>query len=143
MQRLLLAVLLGLTVAYPGYAQDYPNKTIRILTGSVGGGNDFTSRQLAQALAGPLGQPLIVENRAPLLSRETAAKAPPDGYSFMIDGSTMWLTPLLQKTSYDAVRDFSPVVLIARDVFVVVVHPSLPVKSIKELLALAKARPGD
>ncbi len=126
-----------------GSGQDYPNKPVRILTGSVGGGNDSVARQIAQGISGPLGQQVIVENRPPLITTETAAKAPPDGYTLMVHGGAVWILPLLQKVNYDVARDFAPISQISREVFVVAVHPSLPVKSIKEFIALAKARPGE
>ena len=125
--------------------QDYPNKPIRIITGSVGGGNDAASRQIAQKISGPLGQPVVIDNRGggSVVSGEVGAKAPPDGYSLLVAGGAMWIIPLLQKAPYDVVKDFAPISLISRVVSVVAVHPSLPVKSVKELIALAKARPGE
>ena len=144
--RLVAAMLpVGLLFLGTGVAsgQDYPSKTIRILTGSVGGGNDTVSRLIAQGISGPLGQQVIVENRPPLITTETAAKAPPDGYTLMVHGGAVWILPLLQKVGYDVPRDFAPITQISREVFVVAVHPSLPAKSIKELIALAKARPGE
>jgi tripartite-type tricarboxylate transporter receptor subunit TctC len=125
-------------------AQDYPSKPVRIVTGSVGGGNDQIARQIAQGIAGPLGQPVIVDNRGVgALPMEAVFKQPPDGYTMLLQGASLWLLPLLQKTSYDALRDFAPVTLISKDVNVLVVHPSLPVKSVKDLIALAKSRPGE
>src|SRR6267154_370958 len=77
------ATVLGANVAS---TQEYPNKPIRIVTGSVGGGNDFVSRQIAQGISGPLAQPVIVENRGGNGPGETVAKAPPDGYTLLTDG---------------------------------------------------------
>ena len=123
--------------------QDYPNKIIRIITGS-GGSNELKARLIAQGIAGPLGQPVVLEFRAtPVIVAETVSKAPPDGYTLLVSGGTLWLTPLFQKVPYDAVRDFSPVSLLERSPTALAVHPSLPVKSVTELIALAKARPGD
>ena len=139
-------VSVGITVLGAGVAcgQDYPNKPIHIVTGGAGGGSDVVSRQIAQGISGPLGQPVIVDNRVAILARNTVLKAPPDGYTLLVQGSILWVAPLLEKApAYDAVNDFSPVALISREVFVLAVHPSLPVKSVKELLALAKARPGE
>lgn len=135
----------GLLVLGAGAAsgQDYPSKPIRIVTGTPGGGNDIVSRQIGQGISGPLGQQVIVENRPSALTSETVAKAPPDGYTLMVQGATVWITPLLQKVNYDIVNDLSPLALISRDIFIVVVHPSVPVKSVKELIALAKAKPGE
>ena len=133
-------IALGMGVAS---GQNYPGKPIRIITGSVGGGSDTTARHIAQEIAVPLGQPVIVENRASIVATETVARGAPDGYILLVGGASVWHTPLMQKMNYDPVNDFSPLTLITREVFIVVVHPSLPVKSIKELIALAKARPGE
>src|SRR5258706_13133843 len=76
-------------------AQNFPSKPIRIVTGGAGGGSDFASRQIAQALAGPLGQPVVVDNRVAQIGRETLMKAPPDGHLLLVQGSILWLSPLL------------------------------------------------
>ena len=124
--------------------QDYPNKVIRIVAGSVGGGNDVLARLVAQGITAPLGQPVIVDNRGPgVIPIEHAAKTPPDGYTLLVNGSTLWTIFLLQKTSYDPVRDFAPITLATIVPNLLVVHPSLPVKSVKDLVAMAKARPGE
>src|SRR5262245_29225834 len=124
-------------------SQDYPSKPIRIFTGAAGGGNDYTSRQVAQGISGPLGQQVIVDNRGIIGAMDAFRNSPPDGYTLIINGSTLWTNTLLQKMPYDVVRDLYPITSISRDVFVLIVHPSLPVKSVKELIALAKSRPGD
>src|SRR5262245_7363407 len=124
--------------------QDYPIKPIRIVTSAAGGGGDFDSRQFAPAVSGALGQPVVIDNRgSALLIGEIVAKAPPDGYTLLVTGSGLWIGPMLQKARFDAVRDFAPISLIERTVNIVAVHPSVPVKSVKELIALAKARPGE
>jgi tripartite-type tricarboxylate transporter receptor subunit TctC len=122
-------------------AQDYPLKPIRIITAGAGGGSDFDSRQIAQGISGPLGQSVIVDNRTTALAAEAVSKAPPDGYTLLVSGATLWIIPLLRKTPWD-VSDFAPISLIERTVNIVAVHPSVPVKSMKELIALARARPG-
>jgi len=123
--------------------QDYPNKPVRILGGAAGGGGDFVARQLAQGISGPLGQPVIVDNRSTaFLAAEVLSKSPPDGYALFIGGNAIWIGPLLQKMPYDVANDFSPISQLVREVKVLVVHPSLPVRSVKELIALAKAKPG-
>ena len=133
---------LGLAVVTVA-AQDYPNKTVRIVAGAAGGGGDFVARHVAQRIAPGLGQPVIVENKPSAVdSSETVAKAAPDGYTIMVQGAGLWTSGILQKFSYDVVRDFAPITMITREVFIVTVHPSLPVKSIKELVALAKSKPG-
>src|SRR5690348_3756267 len=87
--------------SHSAFAQDYPNKPIHIITGSPGGGNDFSSRLVAQGISAPIGQPVVVENRPPALLMEIVAKSPPDGYTLLVNGSTVWTLPLLRKTNYD------------------------------------------
>ena len=123
--------------------QDYPAKHIRIMTSEIGGSNDIVARLLAQGIAGPLGQPVIVDNRGSKLIGPLGAKAAPDGYTLVIGSSAFILGPLLQKEAYDPVRDFTPITIATRAPNVLIVHPSLPVKSVKELIALAKAPPGE
>ena len=124
-------------------AQEYPSKPIRMVTSSPGSGTDFVARQIAQGISSMLGQQIIVDNRpSGVIPGEVVAKAAPDGYTLLTAGN-VWIGPLIQKTPYDAVRDFAPVSLAARSPNAVVVHPSLPAKSVKELIVLAKARPGE
>jgi tripartite-type tricarboxylate transporter receptor subunit TctC len=123
------------------WAQGFPNKPIRIVTSAIGGGNDITARLLAQWTSGPLGQQVVVENRTSLLAAETVAKAQPDGYTLLFAGSSFTVLPLLQK-AYDPVKDFAAVSMIDSSPVVVVIHPAVPIKSIKELIAFAKAKPG-
>ena len=140
-----LLMWIGLLVLGAGvvYGQDYPSKTIRIVTTGAGGGSDFVARILSQGISGPLGQPVIVDNRTPsVFATETASKAPPDGYTVLLTGGAQWIYPLLYKAPYDSLGSFSPVTLVTREVFVLAVHPSVPVKSVQELIAFAKARPG-
>jgi tripartite-type tricarboxylate transporter receptor subunit TctC len=140
---ILVFIAQSLTAGIVG-AQDYPNKPVRILAGAAGGGSDFDARQIAGAISGPLGQNVIVDNRASaLITAETLSKSAPDGYTFMVNGSSSWINPLLQKTPYDTLRDFAPITHIARTVLVVAVHPSVPARNIKELIALARAKPGE
>ena len=125
------------------FAQDYPNKVIRIVATGAGSFPDVVARLIAQALTGSLGQRVIVENRG-ITAPELVAKAPPDGYTLLVYTSVVWLLPFLQENVvWDPVRDFSPVTLAASSPSIIVVHPSLPVKSVNELIALAKARPGE
>ncbi len=128
--------------AAPVFGQNYPNKHIRILTGPTGGTLDFGARVLAQGISGPLGQQVIVDNRG-ISGIENAAKAPPDGYTLVYYTSPFWLAPFLRlNPTWDPVKDFAPISLTDRAPNFLVVHPSLPVKSVKELIALANARPG-
>src|SRR5262249_41998505 len=94
------------------YGQNFPSKPVRIITGAVGGGGDFSSRLILPALAASLGQPVIIDNRnASLLAADTAAKSPPDGYTVTVQGAVLWILPLLYKAPYDPVRDFAPLSL--------------------------------
>ena len=131
----------AMAVAGMAFAQDYPVKPIRMIAGPAGGGADFQARTIGQAIAGPLGQPVIIENRPNNILGEAIAKAPPDGYTMVLTGSSIWSLPLMQSVGYDPVRDFAPIILFERSPSLLVVHPSLPVKSVKELITLAKARP--
>ena len=123
--------------------QEFPNKPVRILTAEAGGGNDVVARLIAQGLSGSLGQQVLVENRPDVLGTEIASKAPADGYSLLFASGSLWIAPLIQKTSYDAVRDFATVTLATRSPLMLAVHPALPATTVRELIALAKARPGE
>ncbi len=124
-------------------AQNFPDKPIRILAGQPGGGNDLASRVLAQALTASLGQQVVVDNRADVVAVETAAKASPDGYTLLYGSGSIWIGPLIQKMSYDPVMDFAPITWATSSPLVLVVNPAVPAKSVKELIALAKAKPGE
>lgn len=132
------------TVAGTASGQNYPEKVIRIVTSETGGSLDFAARLVALGLAKNLGQPVIVDNRSTIIAIETAAKAAPDGYTLLFNGSAIWITPLMRDhVAWDPVRDFAPITLAVSSPNIVAVHPSLPVKSVKELIALARARPGE
>ena len=142
-QATALAVL-GAMVSSFANAQTYPNRPVRIVTSPAGGGNDFAARLIATGLSAPLGQQVIVDNRAGgVVPGDVAARSKPDGYTLLVAGGTFTIGPLLEKTPYDPIRDFEPITLVGVAPNVLVVHPSLPVKSLKELIALARARPGD
>ena len=126
----------------------YPVKTIRIIAGSApGGAVDYIARVAAQKLTEAFGQPAVVEQRTGAsgsIAGEYVAKSPPDGYT-LSSGSmaTLCVVPhLYAKVGYDSVKDFAPITIVAASIFVFEVHPSLPVRTIKELIALAKANPG-
>jgi tripartite-type tricarboxylate transporter receptor subunit TctC len=142
---------LGLLVAFiasTGVAQNYPVKPVRIVVPfAAGGGVDVTARILAQKLTERVGQSFIVENRAGasgIIGTEFVAKSAPDGYTLLVGSqTTQAVVPAMYgNLHYDTVRDFAPVTEIAVSPMLIVVHPSLPARSVKELIALARARPG-
>jgi tripartite-type tricarboxylate transporter receptor subunit TctC len=138
------AVALGAALAF---AQSYPTKPIRLVTAEPGGGNDFAARLIAQGLGNSLGHAMIVDNRGGaggLIAASVVAKAQPDGYTLLLYANNVWIIPLLQRNApYDVIRDFAPITWAAKSPNAVVVHPSLPVRTVADLVALAKARPGD
>ena len=127
-------------------AQSYPSKPIRLVVATAaGGGSDFVGRLMGAKLSEALGQQVIVENRAgagSTLGYEFVIRSAPDGYTLAVITPSYAINPSLYPLKFDAANDYTPIVPIARGPYVVVVHPSLPVKSIRELIALAKARPG-
>ena len=127
-------------------AQPYPAMPIRIVVGySPGGGADTTARMLAQKLPDHLGQPVVVENRPganAAIADEYVAKSPPDGYTLLLMTASEAITPALRKLPYDLERDFAPVSLVVTATFVLVVHPSVPARNVKELIGLARSHPG-
>jgi tripartite-type tricarboxylate transporter receptor subunit TctC len=132
-----------LTLAASGVSgQEYPTKPIRIVTLGAGGGSDITTRIVAQGISVPLGQQVIVDNRTPIQAPETVAKSPPDGYTLLITGGSLFTLPLLQKTPFQ-MSDFAPITMVDRATNMLAVHASLPVNSLKEFIAFAKARPGE
>jgi tripartite-type tricarboxylate transporter receptor subunit TctC len=146
MIAMLSAMVAGLSSS-TSFAQGYPAKTVRLVAPyPPGGPNDLIARILAQKMTQALGQQWIVENRAGRggnIGTEFVAKSPADGYTLVHGGmGTLTLAPFLGKVPYDALRDFAPITLTARVPNVLVVHPSLPVRTVKELVALARARPG-
>jgi tripartite-type tricarboxylate transporter receptor subunit TctC len=137
----LLAMLLS--VIGNASAQAYPTKPVRIVVTGVGSGGDFAARLIAQGVTATLGQALIVDNRGSgNLPAEIVAKAAPDGYTLCLSAAPLWITPFLRKTAYDPLRDFAPVTLAISSPNILVVHPALPVKSVRDLIALIRAKPG-
>ena len=126
----------------------YPTKTVRfVITFPPGGGSDFTVRPIAQKLSETWGQPVIVESRpggSAMIGTDYVVKSPPDGYTVLLSGSSevSMNVALFKKMPYDPVRDLQPVTLVCTVPLLLVAHPSLPVKSVKELVALARAKPG-
>jgi tripartite-type tricarboxylate transporter receptor subunit TctC len=144
----ILAALLLAALAGGAHAQNYPAKVIRlIVASSPGGGSDTVGRSLAQKLGSQLGQTIVVDNRAGAGGRigaEVAARSPADGYTLLLGTSSLMVVApaLYAKLPYQMPKDFAPISLLGTASYVLVVHPSVPAKSVKQLVALAKAQPG-
>lgn len=122
--------------------EKYPSKVIRIVTASPGSNHDWGARFTAHELTARIGQRVIVENRGSISVEYTAKEANPDGYTLLFYGAYAWLQPLLSKVGWDPLTDLAPITLAISSPNVLVVHPSLPVKSVKELITLARSKPG-
>ena len=151
-RRVFLGLLSGLMAAAlstPAAAQSWPKKPIRLIVPfASGGGTDFFARTVAPGMASALGQPVIIENKpggSTVIAAAEAKRAAPDGYTvFLGDMTTFAVNPALMKSlSYDPQKDFAPVTLTARYVFILAAHPSVPVNSVKEVIALAGQKPGE
>ena len=145
----LLAIALALVTLRGGaHAAEYPTKPVRMLVGfAPGGGTDTTARTIAQPLSEALGQQVVVDNRpgaAGNIATDIASKSPPDGYTVLMGTiAALAINPSLYKSlPFDPVRDFEPVTLAVSSTNVLAVHPSVPAKNVRELIALAKAQPG-
>lgn len=144
-----VAALLAMAIQPIALAQgNYPNRPVRIIVPNApGSSGDITARLIAQPLSERLGQQVVVDNRAgagTMIGGEIAAKSPPDGYTLLMGFATLAINPAIyKKVPYDALRDFAPITEVVFLPGILVVHPSLPVKSVKELIVLAKARPGE
>ena len=146
MNRTLIGLALA-AVSTAAFAQSYPVRTVRVVVPYAPGGNtDFTARVVAQKLTDVFGQQIVVENRpggATNIGSDLVAKAVPDGYTILMGGASNAINmSLIAKMPYDTLRDFAPVSHCVTGANVLSVHPSLPAKNLKELIALAKARPG-
>ncbi len=144
-----IALLVGLAAALPALAQQpYPSRAVRIVVPyPPGGGNDIIGRIAAEELTKRLGQQFVVDNRpggSTVIGAELVAKAPPDGYTLLVTSHTTFafMPNLRSKLPYDPIRDFEPVSLMATQTFVLVTHPLLPAKTVKEVIAFAKSKPG-
>jgi tripartite-type tricarboxylate transporter receptor subunit TctC len=124
-------------------AQDYPAKVIRIVTSPPGGSNDFVARLIVKGLTEKLGWQIVVDNRPTILVPELVMRAAPDCYTLLVTGGTFITGYLYDKLPYEPLRDFALITLTHRQPNILVVHPSLPVKSVKDLIAVAKAKPGE
>ena len=142
------SLTLFLALCALAHAQNYPTKPVRIIVGFVAGGpSDLVARMVGQGLTERMGQQFVVENRAGatgLIGAELVAKAPPDGHTlYLASQTTHAVAPAMYRhVGFDPIKDFSTVVRVAHNPLLMVAHPSLPVKSFKELVALAKAQPG-
>ena len=149
LDRIILFVALACCAALPAaWAQTYPVKTVRLISPyPPGGGTDATARIIAQALGDQMGQQVIVDSRGGASGRigtELAAKAAPDGYTLVLGNvAPLAILPASGlKLAYEPLRDFQPVSLINTSDYILTVHPSLPARSVKELIALARSKPG-
>src|SRR5215218_983074 len=147
-KQYVVALALWSLCAAGAWAQsDYPTKPIRIMIGTAaGGGSDLMARLVGQQLLKAWNATVVVEPRPGVggnIAAEYVAKSPPDGYTLYVCFGTHTVNPnLYAKAGYDALRDFAPITLLARQYNALVVHPSLPVRSVNELVALAKKNPG-
>ena len=145
--RKLSCLIAAALLASAAGAQDYPVKPVRvILSVPAGATPDVTARLVTPGLANVLGQPMVVDNRGGaggLIGAEIVSKAAPDGYTIFISSpGALTILPHLRKVPYDTLKDFAPVGMISVGPFLLVTHPSVPVDSVKSLIALAKAQPG-
>ena len=145
--KTILSALAGLAFAAAAHAQSFPNKPIKIIVPfGPGGFTDVAARILQKELAPAIGQAVIIENRpgaGSTIGTDAVAKAAPDGYTLVMISTAHVISPHLYKQMpYDPIRDFTPVMKLAEGPYVLVVHPSLPAKSVAELITLAKAQPG-
>ena len=140
---LALSAACGMTIAT---AQSFPSKSIRLIVPfPPGGGSDIIARVSAQKLSAAVGQPVVVDNRpgaGGTLGIELGMKTPADGYTLMLAAGSYAVNPSIYKLSFDPVNDITAIIQLSQGPFLLAVHPSLPVKNLKELIALAKARPG-
>lgn len=146
MKRVMVGLVIALALVASSAAQVYPNRSIRFIAPfAAGGGSDLIARKLAQKLTEVLGQPVVVDNRtggSGVIGTDATAKSAPDGHTIMMTTPTFTVNPsLMRKLPYDPVRDFAPVSLIATAPHLLAVHPSVPAKSVKDVVALARAHP--
>jgi tripartite-type tricarboxylate transporter receptor subunit TctC len=137
-----------LLAAHASAQAPYPNRPVRVVVpSSAGGGTDIIARVVAPKLTEKLGQQVVIENRpgaGTMIGGEVVAKAPPDGYTLLMCVSTLATNPVIyKKVPYNALTDFAPITLVLSAPNILVVHPSLPVKTVKELIWFAQARPGE
>jgi tripartite-type tricarboxylate transporter receptor subunit TctC len=142
-----MAIVAFVVIAGAAHAQSYPTKSVRMLVPfPPGGGTDYTARLIGQKLSELWGHPVVIENRpgaSTTIASEIVARAAPDGHTLIMGSVNHSINPsLYAKLPYDTIKDFAPVTVAVTASYVLVVHPSLPARSVKELIALARARPG-
>ena len=148
MKHLAPALVALAALAHTGaHAQTYPTKPVRLIVGfTPGGGVDINARMLAPELTKAFGQQFIVDNRPGAgtnIANELVAKAPPDGYTLLVNTAAITINmSLYRKVNFDAIKDFAPISVFSQSPNILTVHPSLPVKNVKDLVALAKSKPG-
>ncbi|HXJ10201.1 MAG TPA: tripartite tricarboxylate transporter substrate-binding protein, partial [Burkholderiales bacterium] len=146
--RLPFGSLLALLLAFAplAHAQKYPDKPVRfIVPFAPGGGSDFIARFMAQKMSAGLGQQVVVENKpgaGGMLGIEQGVKSPPDGYTLTLIASSYTVNPSVYKFTFDPVADITPIIQLSQGPLLVVVNPKLPVKNTRELIALARQKPG-
>jgi len=145
-RSIVLMAALAAAAASPVFGQAYPSKPVRMIVGfPAGGGSDIVARIIAQKFGGELGQSVIVENRpgaSANIAAELVAKASPDGYTLLFGNSSLAISPaVFRKMAYSPSRDLVPISMASQYPFTLVAHPSLPVKTVRDLVALAKQKP--
>src|SRR4051794_26067923 len=142
-----IAVLLALAAPSAACAEDYPTRAVRLIVPfPAGGSNDVVGRLVAHQLSAKLGQQVYVDNRGGaggVIGTEAAANAPPDGYTLLVVSIAHAVNPALYKLPYDPIKSFTPIAIFATGPNVLAVNPILPAASVAELIALAKAKPGE
>jgi tripartite-type tricarboxylate transporter receptor subunit TctC len=147
MKKRLLAAMVLAGLCSMAQAQEYPNRPVRLVVATVpGGGTDAIARILGTKLTELLGQQFVIDNRGGaggIIGTEIVARAPADGYTLLMGFiASLAMNPALTRTPYDTLKDFSPVSLVAHAQYVLTIHPSLPLRTVKDLVAYAKANPG-
>ncbi len=146
MKKMRIALLLyplAMAISTPGAAQNYPARPVRIVTSGLGGSADFVARLIAQGLSQTLANQVVVDNRSNgVVPGEIVSRAAPDGYNLLVSANSLWIGPLLEKnTPYDPAKDFAPITIATRSPNVILVNPSFAAKSVKDLIAMARANP--
>ena len=145
--KAIVALVLGLGITAAAWSEDFPSRPLRIVVPNPPGGTvDIVARAVGQEIGQRFGQPVVVEPKPggnSLIGMDMVARAAPDGYTILLASSHLTVNPLVRKLPYDGLNAFAPVALLASTPNVIAVHPSVPVKSLQELIALAKARPNE